>query len=111
MVPREILNYAMSGRCTHLFDDFRMVMQMLERRRDSINVPRLYDYSFNTIAHHVACLLRGDLRQCACRGFISHFRAPLPLRRKNMDTALVQIIFRVADKSHDANVVAPELLQ
>src|SRR6266480_1583133 len=45
------------------------------------------------------------------RRFICDLGAPLPLRRKNMNRALAEIILRVTDKSDDANVIAPEFLQ
>src|SRR6266404_275727 len=111
MVPGEILDYATSSRGALLFDDFRMSIQMLERSCDRVHVSRLHDDSFNAIAHHVACLARGDLRQRARRRFICDLGAPLPLRRKNVNRPLAEIVLRVTHKSYDANVIAPELLQ
>src|SRR6266436_880674 len=111
MVPGEILDYATSSRGALLFDDFRMFIQMLERSCDRVHVSRLHDDSFNAIAHHVACLARGDLRQRARRRFICNLGAPLPLRRKNVNRALAEIILRIPHKSYDTDVIAPEFLQ
>src|SRR4029450_5321707 len=111
MVPCEIFNYATSRGAAHLLDDFRMSMQMLERRCDCVDITRLYNNSFHAVAHYIACFTCGDLRQRACRGFICHFGAAFPLRRKNMYRALVKIILRVAYKSHYADVIAPEFFK
>src|SRR6266478_7271414 len=111
MVPGEILSYPTPRRGAHLFNDFRMSIQMLERHCDRVHIPRLHNNSFNAIAHHIACLARGDLRQRARRRFICDLGASLPLRRKNVNGALAEITLRVRHKSYDANVVAPEFLQ
>src|SRR4029077_5351632 len=111
MVPGEILNHAKPRRAAHLLNDFRMPVQMLERRGDPADIARLHNDSLNAIAHDIACLARGDLRQAACRRLVCDFGAPLPLRGENMDRPLAEIILRVADKSYDANVITPELLQ
>ncbi len=111
MVPGEILNYATSCRGAHLFNDFKMSIQMLKRRCDRVHISRLHNDSFDAIADYIACLARGDLRQSARRRFICNLGAPLPLRRKNVNRALAEIILRVTDKSYDANVIAPEFLQ
>src|SRR6267142_5577483 len=111
MVPCEIFNYATSRGAAHLLNDFRMPVQMLECRRDRVDVTWLHDNSFHAIAHHIACFTRGDLGQRTCRGFICHFGAAFPLRRKNMYRTLVKIILRVARKSHYPDVIAPELFE
>src|SRR5947208_14084726 len=111
MVPREILNYTTSRGSAHLLNDFGMSIQMLECRCDRVDVTRLHDNSFHAIAHHIACFARGDLWQRTCRGFICHFGAAFPLRRKNMYRALVKIILRFARKSHYPDVIAPELFK
>src|SRR5437773_19541 len=103
---------AMAGsRSAHSLNDFGMSIQMLECRCDRVDVTRLHDNSFHAIAHHIACFARGDLWQRTCRGFICHFGAAFPLRRKNMYRALVKIILRVARKSHYPDVIAPELFK
>src|SRR5258708_7593437 len=99
MVPGEILNYAKSRRTAHLLNDFGMPIQMLERRCDAAHIARLQDDSLDAIAHHIACLACGDLRQGARRRLVCDFGAPLPLRRKNMNRALTEIILRVTHKS------------
>src|SRR5438128_10207146 len=108
MVPDEILTYATSCRGAHLFNDFRMSIQMLKRRCDRVHISRLHNDSFDAIAHHIACLARGDLRQRARGRFICDLGAPLPLRRKNMNRALAEIILRDTDKSYISNVITPE---
>ncbi len=84
---------------------------MLERCGDRLNISRLHDNSIHAIAHNIARLARGDLRQPAGGCFICDFGATLPLRRKNMNRALAEIIFRIVHKSYNANVIAPELLE
>ena len=84
---------------------------MLERRCDRVHIPRLHNDSFNAVAHHIACLTRGDLRQRARRRFICDLGASLPLRRKNVNGALAEITLRVRHKSYDADAIAPEFLQ
>src|SRR4029453_15305420 len=111
MVPREIFDYATSRGAAHLLNDFRMSMQMLECRCDCIDITRLYNNSFHAVAHYIACFTRGDLGQRACRGFVCHFGAAFPLRRKNMYRALIKIILRVAHKSHYPDFLAPELFK
>src|ERR1044071_9530996 len=111
MVPRKIFNYTTSGGAAHLLHDLRMSMEMLQRRCDRIDITRPDDDAFDAVAHYIAGLTSGDLGQRARRGFVWHFGAAFPLRRKNMHRSLVQIILRVANKSHLSNVIAPELLQ
>src|SRR5206468_10043123 len=111
MVPGEVLNYATPRRGAHLFNDFRMFMQVLKRRCDRVHISRLPNDSFDAIAHHIARLACGDLRQPARGRLICDLGAPLPLRRENMNRALAEIILRVTDKSYDANVIVPEFLQ
>src|SRR3954447_10702615 len=111
MVPSEILDDATSGSGAHLFHDVWIAIQMLKSICYGGYVSRLHDHSFNLIAHHVACLARGDLRQCTRRRFVGNLGAPLPLRRENVNASLVQIIFRVPHEADDSNVVTPELLQ
>src|SRR5438046_10319937 len=84
---------------------------MLERCGDRLNISRLDDNSIHAIAHNIARLARGDLRQPAGGCFICDFGATLPLRRQNANRALAEIIFRIVHKSHNANVIAPELLE
>ena len=111
MIPREIFNYAASRGATHLPNDFRMSMQMLQSRCDCIDITRFHDNSFDTITDDVAGLARCDLWQGACGSFVCHLGASLPLRWKNMNRSLVKIIFRVAHKSHYPYVIAPELFK
>src|SRR6266700_5892226 len=84
---------------------------MLERSDDCLNIPRSYDYSLHAIAHYIARLARGDLRETAGGRLIGNLGAAFPVRRKNMDRALAEIILRIRHKSHDTNVIAPELLE
>src|ERR1041385_44853 len=109
MVPREIFHYPMSCRAAHSLNDFRMPVQMLQGGCDSTDIPWFHDDSFDAIAHYVACLTRGYLRQRARRCLVRHFGAALPLRRENVYHALVEVILRIAHKSDNANVIAPKL--
>src|SRR6266540_4257325 len=84
---------------------------MLKCRRNRVNISRFDDNSLHIIAHHIACLSRGDLGQGAGGCLIRHFGAALPLRWKNMDGALAEISLWIAHKTYDANIIAPELLQ
>ena len=111
MVPRKIFHYTMPRGAPHPFNDFRMPMQMLEPRRDRFDISRLHDESLYAIAHNVTCLARGDLRQRAGSRFLRHFRAAFPLRGKIVDGALTEIILRIAYKSDNANIIAPELFE
>src|ERR1043166_669877 len=104
MVPREILNYATPCRASHLLNDLRMPIQMLQCCCDGADISWFHDDSLNAIAHHIACLARRDLRQRARRRFICDFGASFPLRRKNMHRGLIEIILRVAYEPDDANV-------
>ena len=110
MVPGKILHDATSGGHAHFLHDFRMPVQMLQRRRNCVHVPRLYDDSLNSITNHIACLARGDLRQSARCRFVCDFRTAFPLLGKNVDCPLVEIILRVSDEPNNANIIAPELL-
>src|SRR6266404_8518196 len=84
---------------------------MLERCRDRLDVSRSHDDSLNAVAHDIASFACGDLRQRAGGRLIGDFCATFPLRGENMNCALAEIIFRIAHKSHKANVFAPELLE
>ena len=84
---------------------------MIERCCNRVDVLWSHDNSLHAIAHDVARFARSDLRQRAGGRFISDFGAALPLLRKNMGRALVEIVLRIAHKSHDADVIAPELLE
>ena len=95
MVPREIFNYTTSRGAAHLLNDFRMPVQMLEGRCDCVDITRLHDNSFHAITHYIARFTRGDLGQSARCGFVCHFGAAFPLRRKNVYRTLVKIILRV----------------
>src|SRR5262249_54647565 len=70
MVPGKILHDATSGSNAHFFNDLRMPIQMLKRRRDCAHISRLYDDSVNSVTHYVARLARSDLRQSARRRFV-----------------------------------------
>src|SRR5437667_99515 len=84
---------------------------MLKCRRNRVNISRFDDDSLHIIAYHIACLSRGDLRQGAGGRLIGNFGTTLPLRRKDMDGALAEIALRIANKTYDANIIEPELLQ
>src|SRR4030095_15359416 len=111
MVPREIFDYSTSRGAAHLLHDFRMSVQMLDRCCDCVDITRLHNNSFHTVAHDIARFTRGDLGQPTCRGFIRHFGAAFPLRWKNMYRALHNVILRTAHKSHYPDVIAPELFK
>src|SRR6266513_1397033 len=111
MVPGEILNYPTSRRVAHLFNDFRMPIQVLKRSRDRVHISWLHKDSFDATAHHISCFARRDLWSRARRRFICDLGAPLPLRRKNENRDLAEIILRVPHKSYDKDVIAPEFLQ
>src|SRR5215475_183804 len=111
MVPREIFNYPASGGVAHLLNYFRMSVQVLECCCERVDITRLNDNSFDTVTHDIARFACGDLRQRACCGFIRHFGAAFPLRRKNMYRALIKIILWIAHKSHDPDVLAPEFFK
>ena len=110
MVPGKILYNATSGGSAHFLHYFAMPIQMLERRRNCIHISGLYDDSLDSITDHITRLMRGDLRQSARCRFVRHFRAAFPLRGKNMNCPLVEIILRIANESDNANIIAPELL-
>src|SRR6266403_331543 len=84
---------------------------MLERCRDRLDVSRSHNDSLDAVAHDVASFACGDLRQRAGGRLIGDFGATFPLRGENMNRALAKIIFRILHKSHEANVIAPELLE
>src|SRR5260370_26029051 len=84
---------------------------MLERCRDRLDVSGSHDDSLDAVAHDIASLACGDLRQRAGRRLIGDFCATFPLRGENMNRGLAKIIFRIMHKSHKANVFAPELLE
>src|SRR4029453_12006464 len=111
MIPREVFNYAAPRCAAHSLNDLRISVQMLECRCNRVNVSRFDDDSLHVLAHHIACLPGSDLRQRARGRLIGHFGAALPLRWKNVDGALAEITLRIADKTYDANIIAPELLQ
>src|SRR4029077_15803810 len=110
MVPGKILHDATSGGSAHFLHDFRMPIQMLKRRCNCVHISWLYDDSLNSITNHIARLARGDLRQSARRRFVRDFRAAFPLRGKNVDCPLVEIILRVAHEPDNTNIIPPELL-
>src|SRR5437870_10936071 len=110
MVPGKILDDATSGSGPHFVYDFRMPIQMLQRRRNCAHVSRLYDDSLNSTTDDIARLARGDLRQSARRRFVRDFGAAFPLRGENVDCPLVEIILRVAHEPNDTNIIPPELL-
>ena len=84
MVPGEIFHYALPGRISHALDDFRMSIQMLQCRRDCIDVSRLNDDSFHAVTNDIAGFARCDDGQTAGGSFINGLRAAFPLRRKNV---------------------------
>src|SRR5260370_42096587 len=84
---------------------------MLDRCRYRIDVYRSHDDSLDAVAHDIASFACGDLRQRAGGRLIGDFGATFPLRGENMNRALAEIIFRIVHKSHQSNVVAPELLE
>jgi len=92
MIPGEVFNYAAPRCAAHPLDDFGMPTQVLERGSDGINISRFHDDSLHTITYHIARLAGGDLRQTAGGRFIGNLGAAFPLRRKNMDRALAEII-------------------
>src|SRR4249919_1985159 len=98
MVPGKILDDATSGGSAHFLHDLSMPVQMLQCRRDCVNIAGLYDDSLNSITHHIARLTRGDLRQSARRCFVGDFRAAFPLRGENVDCSLVEVIFWIANE-------------
>src|SRR6266446_5793434 len=111
MVPGKIFNYAPPGRAAHLFNHFRMSIKIFECGRDGIDVSRPDNDSFHLVAHNISRLARRDLRQTAGRSFICDFGAALPLRRKNVHCALVEIILRITHKPERADAVAPEFFE
>src|SRR6266487_601484 len=111
MVPGKIFNDPAPRRSAHLFNRFRMSIEIFERGRDRIDVSRPDNNSLDLIAHDIARFPSGDLRQTAGRRFIRDFGASLPLRGKDVHRALAEITLRIADKPQGADVIAPEFLQ
>jgi hypothetical protein len=111
MVPGEIFYDALTRCVAQALHDFRMPVQMFECRHNCVDISGLDDDSLYSIAHYVAGFARRDDWQTASRRLVNNFRAAFPLRRENVDGALVQIIFRVAHKSDRLDVVAPKLFQ
>src|SRR5207244_13005694 len=68
MAPSEIFNDAAPRPVAHPLNDFRMSLEMLERRRDGIDISWPDDDSFNPIAHDIARFPGRDLRQAAGGG-------------------------------------------
>jgi hypothetical protein len=110
MVPGEILHHAFSRGRPHLDHDFGVAIQMFERRRNPVDIPRLHDDSFDPVTDNVARFACSNGRQTAGSRFIDRFCAALPLRWKNVNASLVKIILRVAHKADCADVFASELL-
>src|SRR4030095_8419336 len=110
MVPGKILDNATSGGGAHFLHDLRVLIQMLQRRRNCVYISRLYDNAFDSITDYIDGFARGDLRQSGCRGLTRYFRAAFPLGGENVYCPLVEIILRIADEPDDANIIAPELL-
>src|ERR1700693_4587381 len=88
-----------------------MVIQMLDRGRDSIDVSRFDNDSFHSVADHVTGFARCDHWQSASRRLVNCFCAAFQSRWKNVDRPLVQIILEIALETENANVVSPEFLQ
>src|SRR2546430_5080983 len=111
MVPGEIFDDALPRRAAHALNNFRMAIQMLDRRRDCIDIAGLDDNSFHAIADDIAGFARGDHWQARRGRFVNGFGAAFESRRKNVNRSLVQIIFQIGFETEDANVFAPKLFQ
>ena len=82
MVPREIFHHPFPRREAHPLHDFRMIIEVLNRRRERIDIRRRNDDPLHAVLHHVARFARRDLRQPAGRRLVGDFRAAFALRGK-----------------------------
>src|SRR5260370_1466003 len=111
MVPGEIFHHALSRRRTHAGANDWMAIQMLDRRGDCIDISRLDDDSFDTIADDVARFARSDHGQAARCRFVNRFGASFQTRWENINRALIEVILEIALKTENANVLAAEFFQ
>src|SRR2546425_392100 len=107
MVPGEIFYDALTRGVAQTLHDFRMPVPMFERCCNGTDIPGLDDDSLYSIAHDVAGFACRDNWQTASGRFVNRFRTAFQARWKNIDGALIQIIFRVAHKTDHPDVIAP----
>src|SRR5260370_25574352 len=111
MLPREIFHHALSGSGAHARNNLRMARQMLNRRRDCIDIAGLDDDSFHAVAHNVAGFTGGNHRQTTSGRFVNRLGAAFQPRRKNVNGSLIEIILEIAFEAENANILAPEFFQ
>src|SRR5262245_60264076 len=98
MVPREIFHHALPCREAHPFHDFRMIIELLNRRRERIDICRRDDDSLDAVLDYVARFACRDLRKTTGRRLVSDFGTPFALRGKNMNGRRAKIFFGVVRK-------------
>src|SRR5437867_440231 len=108
MVPGEIFNDPTPRRLAHLFNPFRMSIEIFEPGRDRVHISRPDNNSLDLIAHHIPRFPSRDLRQTAGRRFIRNFGTSFPLRWENVHRALAEITLWIAHEAQGADVIAPE---
>src|SRR4030081_968114 len=111
MVPGKIFHHALSCRRAHPRDNLRMAIQMLDRGGDRIDISRLNDNSFDTIAHYVARFACRDHGQAARCRFVNRLGAAFQTRWEYINRSWIEIILEVAAKTENAHVVAAEFFQ
>src|SRR5437588_1415104 len=111
MVPGEIFHNPLPRRLAHPLDDFRMPVEMFDRRRDGINIARANDDSFDAIADNVAGFAGRDHWQTTSGRFVNGFRAAFEAGWKDVNRSLTEIIFEIAFKTEDTNIPCSEFLQ
>src|SRR5678815_3586679 len=111
MIPREIFHHALPCREAHPFHDCRMIIELLNRRRERIDIRRRDDYSLDAVLDYVARFACRDLRETTSRRLVSDFGAAFALRGKNMNGRRAQIFFGFARKADHFHALVREFLQ
>ena len=88
-----------------------MVVKVLNRSCEGVDIRWRDDDSLHPIFHHVAGFARRDLRQPAGGRLVGNFRAAFALRRKDMDRRLSQVSLRGAGEPHHLDTIVREFLE